>query len=299
MTSMCAVHQLREIFPAVRKFPQVVDYGDEALELARAIGWRAREAFAQVSRSNLFTAGGDYVRAVAAGQEGLALAEQIGHRQWLCSANWTMGCILLDLFDLAGARRHLEEGLTLAEATRSQLWLEFVVGILAHILVLQGELEQAGAVLQRCYQSDERPVSAGARMVWRAAAEHALACGEAARALALVDQLLAYTIEDDGFAPEMPVGLHVLRGNVLAALGRTGEAETELQEARQTAVQYYAPNSQWRVHAALARLYTAQGEQEQAAHHSAAAQNLLAGLAPNVPPELKEQFARGVRSLSV
>ena len=164
-----------------------------------------------------------------------------------------MGYVLYELIDLQPARRHFEDALALAQANHSQLWIEFSVSMLVRVLVAQGEPEQAGVILQVCYQARERPQSLGQRMVWRAAAEHALALGEAERALDVVEQLLAYTLEEEAFEPEMPFGLHVLRGHAFAALGRTAEAQALLQAARKTADQYYASSSRWRVHAELAR----------------------------------------------
>src|SRR5229473_2891837 len=54
---------------------------EEAIALARDIGWRPGQVFAQIIRLSCLTYVGDYARALEA-IDCLALAEELEHRQW-------------------------------------------------------------------------------------------------------------------------------------------------------------------------------------------------------------------------
>src|SRR6185437_9950424 len=88
-----------------------------------------------------------------------------------------------------------------------------------------------------------------------ARADLALARGDAARALAIVDELLASAaaVVPGAVVPR----LARLRGEALAALGRADEAEAALVGARGGALAQGARPLLWRVHAALGDLHHA------------------------------------------
>jgi len=136
------------------------------------------------------------------------------------------------------------------------------------------------------------------RMGWAARAELALAQGEPALALRLSDDLLASApnLEQTG-ARGIP-RLARLRGEALAALGRTAEATEALEAARDGAREQGRKPLLWRVQVSLSKLYQAAGRAAQAEQQRAAARELIEALAaPLGDATLREGFRQRARAL--
>jgi DNA-binding NarL/FixJ family response regulator len=262
---------------------------EEALRAARAIDWRAGEAFALVTIGVALGPRGDHGRALAALRAGLAIAEEIEHRQWTTCAHVGFGALHLDLLDLAAARRHLEHGLRLAQDIRSRHWIDQATGLLVSVHAAAGDTATGAAVLAEALDPACPPRTRPQRAVWCAAVELALARGEPAGALDLLERLSAVT--PNASAERVVPRLARLRAEALRALGRLAEAEVALQAARQAAVAQGARGLLWRVDVLLARLHRARGDRHAAEQAAAAARALVGELAGALPePPLRDTF---------
>jgi DNA-binding NarL/FixJ family response regulator len=121
-----------------------------------------------------------------------------------------------------------------------------------------------------------------------------LARGEPARALAIVDHLLASAPgQTPDTAPQPIPHVLLLRGEALLALGRVGEAIGALEDARRGAVERHALPLLWIVHRALGHGYRRQRRHEAARREYAAARALIAELAATLDDApLGERFRR-------
>jgi tetratricopeptide (TPR) repeat protein len=262
---------------------------EQSLRLARAIGWRAGEAFALLIHAGLWLAGGYFGAALREAEVGRAVAFEIGHHQWLTLAHVWFGCYHAELLALDEARRSLAEASALARQVNSILWERISAGQLAAICVAQGDLAAAEAALAGQPPAESTPSTVPQRLVALAQAELRLARGDAAGALELGGRVAAATpyVAEGGVVPR----LWLLRGQCLTALGRYAEAATDLR-AGQAAAREQRPLL-WRLTAALAQAYAAQGEAAAAEHETAAARDLVLALAASVPnPAQRERFTR-------
>jgi len=208
--------------------------GEEAVGLARAIRWRAGEAFGLLMLAVAFGQQGEYGSALALLERGRALAEEVAHGEWLTEAHFRLGALHRDLFASALARAHLERALALAHDLNSPCLVRLVSGTLALTCIEQGDQARARAVLDpAALGPDEPPYTAGQRHCRLACGELALAEGDPALALRIAVGLAA----PDAHAVAGRVAPHLwrLRARALGALDRRDEALAALLAARDAA----------------------------------------------------------------
>lgn len=280
-------HQNLEVTPiSLREAAQAAE---EAVEVAREIGWRAGEAYAAFMLAMCLGPQGEYARALEAARCSLAVAEDIEHHQWLIGAHAALGMLYLDLLAFDPARSRLERALALAREVGSRVWMSSTAGYLAATYVAQGEYALAEALLADVLASDAPMQLRSQRLCWYARGELALARGDAGMALRIADGLIASTAN---VTPTTVIPrLWKLRGEALATLGKTREAETVLRAAQAAAFAQGARPLLWPIHAALGELYQARGRRDDARVEVSAAREVIQALAASVPDEkLRSNF---------
>jgi adenylate cyclase len=275
---------------------QCVRGGEEALRIARETSWRSGEAYTLLALGFCLGPQGDYARALSHAQAGLDIAKEIEHQQWICAANCGLGALHLDLLALPAARQHLEQALALAKEIGSLFWTRATTGFLASTYVLQNELGLAETALSAALEPDTPLQTMAQRRAWYARGELALAAGDPALALQIADQLIASAAN---LSPGHAIPpLSKLRGEALAALGQTEEAEAELQAALETARAQGTRPILWRIHTVLGNLHRAAGQPEEAEREFAAARTIVAELATNIPDKaLRDNFLQRTTAL--
>jgi tetratricopeptide (TPR) repeat protein len=290
-----AGYQVRSVVLPPRTIADGQSQAEAALQIARETGWRSAEAFALTVLAMCQGACGDFTSALESAQRSLDLATEIGHRQWMAFAYGTLGEINVDLQALTDARHHVERGLELGKAINSWLWVRTMSGFLASLLIRQNDLARAESVLDASPAPDDPPHTLAQQVVYSARAELALARGEPARALEIIDQLIASAAHAKPDGSNI-LGVSMLRGQVLAALGKFAEGETALFAARAIADAQGALPLQWRIHAALGKLYRAQGDEQKAADAFAGARVIVDKLSRGIADEaLRKRFEEGTR----
>lgn len=268
----------------------------QALALAREIGWRSGEVFAQAMFGEILAAQGAYAQALGELRAALALAEEIEHRQWMIQALCGLGGLYIDLLALGQARASYERALLLAREIDSLLWIRDLTGMLASVLVAQGALAEAEAALAGVLDPTTAMRTQGERQLWCARAELALARDDPAEAVVLLDRLYATAanLREEGDIPR----LARLKGMALAGLGELVPAERLLRAGLRCAEAEGLAAPRWQLHAALGNLHRRQGRADDAARADGAARRLVEGLAAGVPEEdLREGFTRGALAL--
>jgi DNA-binding CsgD family transcriptional regulator len=276
-------YQTETLVPANTSFADSLHWGELALQTARDIGQRSAEAYALFALSHYLGPRGEYARAFEVAQASLALAEQIEHRQWLTAAHMQVGVLYFDLLVLPEARRHLEQALALAHEVGSWNWMRKVSGLLAPVYLLQNDQTSAEAILTAALERDAPMQTIGQRLVWAARADLALACGDHGQALDITEGLIASAsnLSDEHVIPR----LWKLRGEALAGLGRSAEAESMLRAAQQAARAQRLRPVLWRICVALGKFYQVQGLLEEAEQTFSEAQAMIEELAADVPDE--------------
>jgi DNA-binding CsgD family transcriptional regulator len=272
----------------------IIEQGEEAIRSAQESGWRAGAAFAQFELAMSFGARGAYAHALDLAHHALATAEEIEHRQWIIGSHTVLGRLYLDLLAFPQAWRHLEFALDLARNLHSSNWTQIAGGMLAMTYLRQGKPGLADAVLAAQVDLSGLPRWLGQRVGWSARAELALAQGDPALALRILELLRA--TQPDGSDPIL--GLWRLRGEAEVAQGKLDDAEATLREALTAAKAFGLRPILWRIHCALARIYQKQRRQEEARIEIAATDAIVAALADDVPDHLlRETFLREARML--
>ncbi|MEZ4682929.1 MAG: LuxR C-terminal-related transcriptional regulator [Caldilineaceae bacterium] len=270
----------------------------QSLAIAEEIGWRAGAAYTYVSASNILGTLGQYNQAFEQVRRGLAVAEEIEHRQWICFAHRTLGILYRDLLDLPRARRHLEESIRVAQEVGSLFHVRQGTAYLTSLLIAHHELDQAATLLSSVFDPDLPVEPLAQRRIWLARAELALAQGDPALALQIVDRLLAVTANVESQEPGAVPYLARLRGEGLAALRQSTEAEAIFRSALVTAQAQGTPRFVWPLHLALGKLLRAQRRHAEAAQAFAAARTVIEGMAAAlVDVELRATFVRQATAL--
>jgi DNA-binding CsgD family transcriptional regulator/tetratricopeptide (TPR) repeat protein len=274
------------------------------VHVARDIGWRAGEAFAQYTLANALAWRGAYDRALALAREALTLAEEIEHLQWQTGALWQLGLIALDLLAPDAALAWCERAHGLAVRAGSRAWTRWTASTLALALGRVGQPARAAEVLDAAAGAAgltpvvPRPVDAdgltlGERLLWLTRGRLALDAGDAAAALAVADARRAAERREHGADDRLTPRLALLRAQALAALDHP-EALDALHVARDAAEAAEARPLLWRVHAAIGHLHRAARRRLEARAAFDAAAAVVEELAPLVPDDaLRSAFVAG------
>lgn len=263
--------------------------GEEALAIARGIGWRSGEAYSLWQLAFCLGPQGEYQRALTAVQESIAIAEEIGHLQWIAAAKCAIGALHLDILSPGTARPYLEEALALARELGSPIWICQATSLLATVYLSQNDLVLARALLEATLDADTPSGSMGGRQLLCAKAELALALGSPEEGLTTVNRLItsAANMHGGNVIPR----LWALRGEALAALNRPVEAELDLLAAREAAVAQNARPLLWRILLTLGKLHQGQKRYEEARNDFAASRAIITELATKIPDKaLRDNF---------
>jgi DNA-binding CsgD family transcriptional regulator len=289
LTMRAPTYQTDTMVPAMESLMEAAQDGERALKIAREIGHRSGELYAMIMLGICLGSQGAYQPAFELAQQSLTLAHEIDHRQWITAAHVALGALYTEVLALPQAMQELQQAFEAAKEIQSLHWVQNAVSFLVLAYVRQGEFAQAERVLQAHLDPDAAIRTLGQRLLWRARGELALAQGDGAFALQVVERLFSSAAN---LAPEHILPrLAKLRGDALFLLGQSEAAEAEFSQAQAVASRQGAKPLLWRIHASLANLYQARERLDEASQHSQATHQLLAELALQVPDSLRTGFS--------
>jgi tetratricopeptide (TPR) repeat protein len=225
--------------------------------LAQTSHLRSQEAFCMCILAMTYCSYGDLGQSQHYADQAIQLAAALEHTQWLVFSHVSAGHAAHTIFDHASAQTHLELAVQLAESIGSLHWHGVSTGALASAYLSMGEVERAADVLSRALPPGTPARMVGQRAAWCARVELALAQHNPELALQHVELLLADV--PDSARDRSILRVHLLYGHALTALGRLAEAEAKYHMALHVAESQQARTDQWRILAALSRLYDLQG----------------------------------------
>jgi DNA-binding CsgD family transcriptional regulator/tetratricopeptide (TPR) repeat protein len=221
----------------------------EGLRLCQDIAWRSGEAYALAALACADLGAGQYGEAHRHASQALAIAEEIEHPQWTVIALLTLGLLDVELCQYRAAQERFQHARDLAQAAGAVQWVERLESWIAYCRVRSGEIDIPLLADRRLDAPTTRLASIGQRRASAAMVHRALALNKPEAALVRVDHLLG------GAAGPRPAGVILLRADVLAALGRTAEADAGYRDARRTAEAVGPRSVLWRGAAARADLW--------------------------------------------
>ncbi len=274
---------------------------EEALPLARQIGWRAGESFALQIKAVRDGLQGEFGRALAAGQEALDLATAIEHHQWIVGGHIALGTCYLAVLAPAEASRHLEQALALAKEIRSIHWQHTASGYLAQAYLGLGQPKEALETTDKAIgpgTAVQKGVPIGLRECWLARAEAALIQEDPALSLDIVERMI---VSSTNMRPGVVISiLWLVRGRALMALGRSTEAEDILRDGLENSQRRGEKALSWRFQAALARLCRQTGRPAEAAGRADQALAMIEALAGTITDDgLRANFQQRAKEMVI
>lgn len=237
--------------------PSALAKMNQGYTIAQTSHLRSQEAFCLCILAMAYCAYGDMGQSLYYADQATQLAAALEHTQWLVYSHVSTGHAAHSIFDFASAHKHLELAVQMAEDMGSWHWRGVSTGALASTYLAIGEMERAADVLSRALPPGTPARMMGQRVAWCSRVELALAQDDPELALQYVELLLA-DVPDSARGRSM-LKVHLLYGHALTALGRFAEAEAKYHMALHVAESHQARTDQWRILAALSRLYDLQG----------------------------------------
>ena len=272
-----------------------VHVGEEALDLAREIEWRAGESFAQVVLGMCCAQLGDYGRCFTLLRDGVAMSQEINHVQGAIVGMFGLGAAYLDVLALGQAQSVLEDGRTLTQPVNILFGDRLYAALLALTHIELGALAEAQSVLDAAIDATLNAMPArctlAQRLCWLARAELYVASSRALDGLAIVQQLIDQVERTTQDGVNVAPRLLKLQGDAFAALQLNTDAEVAYREAAKAAAHLGAQPQLWRIQLALGRLCLAQSRRFDAEAHFASARDTITALARAIPdPAIRESF---------
>jgi predicted ATPase/DNA-binding CsgD family transcriptional regulator len=294
----CAYYETDLSIPAPVSAAACITGCEQALQIAREIGWRAGEAYVLLMLGVTLGSQGQYGQGLTLLQRSLALSQEIEHHEWLCTALRLLGVIELDLLALPTAQQHLGQALALANAMGSVLHADYTRPYLILLDIWQNEWGEAEYALQSQLPPDLPMQKMTARLLWRAEAELALAQGDAHLALQISERLFVTAANAEDHPISAIPYLAYLRGRALTALQRWTEAEATFQVTLATAHVQETPRLLWRIQVALGQLYQVQGLTSEAEQAFAGACTVIDKIVATIPDiALRDNFLRQTQAM--
>jgi class 3 adenylate cyclase/tetratricopeptide (TPR) repeat protein len=232
---------------------------DEAYAIAAEIGNPWGQSYSLLNAYHVDVDQGNLGRAMDRMRECIQLSELAGFVIPQSITRAELGALYANLGELERGRALAEEGLEIARE-RSQLAVPIVMGSLAEIQLLAGELGEAEATIAG--SGIERlpgPIHfAAAAHVELLRGRLASAMGDHGRAAEIADSVLEWLRRLD-IRPFIPAAL-LLKGKSLLSGGGPAEAETALLEARSEAERLGFRTILWRIDTELGGLSAADGD---------------------------------------
>lgn len=270
------------------EYDKAVGFALEGLSIGEAIHNRWAQAFGLTTLAFIYFDRGEVNKSIETMQASLPLAREVG---FLISITGLTQILALTYADLGDAPRGLAI-LDSQDSSNQKLanWEKSSLALRAQIYVRYGDIAHAHALVKASQAYPElgapSPFQVGATLL--AETEVALAEEDYSHALEASQKLLAQTGERG--ARYYVVYLKYLNGLALWRVGRAGEAEEILLDARTSAEDNQARRHLWRILALLGDIEAQRGNTEKAAELYAQAREVLGFIVEHTPAEYRAAF---------
>lgn len=241
------------------------------------------------SISNLFGLGyvyaatGDYEDGLLFTEQGYELARSIGAKRFMSVCLDFKGRMLQDLNLLQRAEASHLQAFQTASNCNSGFFLPRIRANLAIVRLRQGDMRVEQELLDALNVAQRNKSLFHAVRCLEGLAEFAVTRGHYETAFDRANQLLE--IAEAGHMQEMKAQAHRWRGEAWLAQANFTQAHTELCHALEMAQNIGRVRLIWDCHAAIEKLYEAQGQPHLAAYHQAQIQDIVAQIANNLKSE--------------
>lgn len=288
-------HETVTMLPASIEPDEALGSGQEAITIARDIGWRAGESYALSHLASYLATRGDYHRAQEAAELAKRIAVEIDHREWICASDLTLGWIYLDLHQVSRARAHVEQSRAIGRELDSMFWYRSATAALARVHLYLGDAYRARAILDECLPPNDAMETIAERSCWLVYADLALISGDGEASLNIVDRLIN-TAVGLGAGDVIPA-LWKSRADALLRIHQIDEAIELLQLARDRAATLDWPILVFSIDTVYARALLQRNDVQAASSVVHDAQNVIQRIAGQIPDgAARNSFLQEARS---
>ena len=280
---------------AVGDYERAIACSDEARQISQAIGNLWGQSFCRMFVGYIYLERGDLDKAIATMEACIRLGEQAG----FMLAQVGTRADLAWMYGTLGAIRHGLELSRLACVQAEQRLPSFrawALASLARLHIMNGDFAEAEATIREGYRhlNPEDFATHGPIEVPLADAELALARREHARAIAVMDELLA-RLRKVGMRPFTADALY-LKGRAVLVQGSVEAARAVLTEARAEAEALGSRRVLWRILAALAEIEVGRGHAAEAQTLRQQAREVIHYIADHCPPDPSAGSGQSLRA---
>jgi tetratricopeptide (TPR) repeat protein len=269
----------------------------EALEITRRRMWRAGEAFALFTLSQVETYGGRYAESYECASQALAIAQEIGHRQWAIAATMCLGCWHLSLLAFPQANQFFEKAYSMSQDLGSGHWQNTVGGLLAWAYLENNEIERAEDFLVKIAHPGKPAIALGERLLRVAQIKLALARSQAQEAGQILDEMYATIFQLPNYGEDSVIRLGILRAAVHLQQKEHEAARGHLLGVLATAQRLGAQSILWRLYASLSEVSRALSQPEKTQEYARLARENIQELARAVPDaKIRKNFVNRANS---
>jgi len=252
--SLCGSIDLYYTEPPMISISRARRYAESALEIARQMNSQPDEAISMIRVAMILRTQGRYAQALDLAENATELADGLDHAEW-SSFGWSaLGEIQRDLLNLDLAREYYERSLDHVDRSGNLEIKETVAANLARVYLDLKQPVLAEKLLHDVLPENAEIKTMAQRLIQYGFARLYFEQGAPGRTVEILDSLLASSIKLSGQEDLQSPYLAFLRGDSLAALGRSEEARNSLHKARDAAGQMGSLPLLWRIHYSLARL---------------------------------------------
>jgi DNA-binding CsgD family transcriptional regulator/tetratricopeptide (TPR) repeat protein len=275
---------------ALTRPPEIwISYGEEAVEIAREIGWKTGESFALAMLGAIVAVRGELGRGLRLVEEAHEIAHRFDHQQWLTCTSLILGSLWEELLDPSRATFYLERGRAIAEGIGSQLWSILLDATLAAQQAEHGNIDAAFALLERWKDSQESPRSHAQRGRRFSTARLYLAAGKPELALEVAEDLLG--LESSSSELHGVPQILKLKADALVIVGRLDEADAAYRDADHAARALGYQSIHWRILQDWSLLAQRQHHPRHAAELRVEAESIVLAIASAIDdPEIRNRF---------
>jgi tetratricopeptide (TPR) repeat protein/tRNA A-37 threonylcarbamoyl transferase component Bud32 len=223
---------------------------------------------------------GDYRQGLDHLSRSLGIAESIGAKRFQSLLLDMLGTLWQELNLLDKAKTAHEQAVDLAQQADAGWWLPRIQANLAIDHLRLGDLEVEDRLLTTLEKATSCGLETHAVRCLEGLAELALARSNPQQALEYADRL--ERLAEPGGLRESVAQARYRRGEAWLALGELKTAAAELEQALSLVETIGRPRLEWDLHAALANVYRARGEDETAVQHETRVKQIVGAIAANV-----------------
>jgi DNA-binding CsgD family transcriptional regulator len=284
-----APNYLTDMVVAISDLEASIHDGLQARAIAREIGYRVGEAYAEIRLGYNFGAHGEYQDALESTAGSIAGSEAIGNRQMMSAAHALAGQLRLDLLEPETARSHSLESGDIARRIDSTFRIRMAEAIGAMSHVANGDIDSAERLLLSVWPDSDGPRTLAQQLLWRARIELEIGRGDPYAAMRYIDAALDKAPNASLSRPALR--LSYLRGRALNLLHDHASAEAWLDPALDAANRLGARSLKWRILSELGSARYGRGDRAGASAAFAEARDLVERLSDTVvEPDLQSRF---------